>query len=137
LRLLANTIRWLLFKIGYFPASDEQQGIPFDTKENRIEAIRNFIDENEWVVFWWLVVCVGQILKVSWYYQTAFLDDPALLIVKTDGRENFKMRLVVILEACFRLLIDHDLDADTTWKGGQLPSNSVIGRQVNRRGCYF
>ncbi|EPE27359.1 hypothetical protein GLAREA_03274 [Glarea lozoyensis ATCC 20868] len=123
-------MRWILFQIGFFPENEQKQGIPFDTTELRIEAIRAFIDDNEWVVLWWMVQCVGQNLIVQWYYQTGLLEDPDLLVVRENGRENFKMRLVVLLEACFRLVIDHDVKAGTTWNGGQVRSNTVIGRQL-------
>jgi hypothetical protein len=117
-RSFTDNSRWILFQIGYFPKSAGDVGIPFKTKYERIEAINAFVSPNEWLVLWWLSLCIGYNINLRWYYQDHFAGEESLWFIKTRSRENFKMRLVVILEACFFTLIDYDARRGGSWRWG-------------------
>jgi hypothetical protein len=110
--MFANHPRWILFQIGYFPPRADEKGIYFQTRSARWEELDKFVSSHEWLVLWWVSRCIGTSVNLRWYYQRDFHDDAKFLDIKTKGRQNFKNRLVAILDECFFTLIDHDLDRE-------------------------
>jgi len=125
--------RWFLKDVGSFFNLPDANGIRqdpashlMDTWEQRCKYWEGCIDKEPWVVVWWICHCIGKVINVGWVYQSRLETDPRLIAIKTGLQENWKRRLIRLLDAIYLNLIDHDVNSKKAWL---FHLNNVTGNQ--------
>ncbi|QSZ29459.1 hypothetical protein DSL72_003973 [Monilinia vaccinii-corymbosi] len=82
---------------------------PFNTEEERVKFWTMKLDQESWLLIWWIAKVLFSQFSLHWLFQTHNPDDARQLSIKTNLLQRFKLRFLYLIDASLLYQIDQDL----------------------------